>query len=705
MANNSAQPSDLFNPDIPKEKTPDFTAASKGSRPDTSMGTLLEGTGKLFGDLVQAKDQWYKNAITEQATAGVDQISNEFGVGSAETIDRTIVPKDRQPLPEEIENSMAHLKNLKTASASGSLTYSNYLARLESVSRQLRSRYPGYREHIDSEMSQLTGVKSANALVRELFNESNKGNSAEKREEAFINSHIKDIPPQYWIDRKQGAKWEFDRLRSEVNIRVYNDANQNIRQNQIATENQEGTLGKTRAADAARTDLAQQAAMAERDISNGIGKTRKEFLEKTRAWEASGGKLDPEAEQQMRIVVTQYKMMRGTQLQDFLNNKRLGGDPKNPTYSEILSPQDKASIVENYNKETAAFIDALGPNPKIGILESKQAYNESLLTDERARHLSKEYGRYMAVNRELYGTDAVNVHLKEPEALQAWNKYLKDMGTLAILSGSKTIPDAKAAIKNAQAQGVNDAQFARSTLATLISTATNEKLPLAMREKAINGLYGPSMQGFINSGGDPDSQDPNKKPLTYADRQAYWNMMTNPQITQAIWKMKEQGSPEVWNNYKVWSVDTAYNLFRQDMQTLGKAELRSGNVDVRYDPDTHMFSVVNMKDGRPVAAGDFSGRFVARNPGEVNADEAKDNLNAALSKLIPVWKQEGSDPNVNILQMLSHAGATMAAEKRTPVQGTVAGALFKAFRDGVKDLFELTDEQKRAQAEKRPAKR
>lgn len=695
MANNSAQPSDLFNPDIPKEKTPDFTGASKGSRPDTSIGTLLEGTGKLFGDLVQAKDQWYKNTITEQATAGVDQISNEFGVGSAETIDRTIVPKDRQPLPEEIENSMAHLKNLKTASASGSLTYSNYLARLESVSRQLRSRYPGYREHIDSEMSQLTGVKSANALVRELFNESNKWNSAEKREEAFINSHIKDIPPQYWIDRKQGAKWEFDRLRSEVNIRVYNDANQNIRQNQIATENQEGTLGKTRAADAARTDLAQQAAMAERDISNGIGKTRKEFLERTKAWEDNGGKLDPEAEQQMRILGTQYKMMRDQQLQDMLNNKRMGGDPKNPTYSEILSPQDRASIVENYNKETTAFIDALGPNPKIGILEAKQAYNEAVVTDEKAKHLAKPYGRFMTVSRELYGPDAVNTILKEPEYMAAWNKMVKDMGVLGIVSGDKEMPDAKSAIKNGQAQGINDPKFAKATLATLVKTVMDEKLPLAMREKAINGLYGPSMQGFINGG----------KDLTFQDRQAYWNMMTNPQVSQAVWKMKEQGNPEVWNNYKVWSVDTAYNLFRQDMQTLGRAEIRSGNVDIRYDSKSHMFSVIDTRVNRPSAPGEFSGRFIPRSPGEVNAIEAKDNLNAGLAKLIPIWKQEGVDPNQAILQIMSHAGASLATEKRLPTQGTVGGSIFKAFRDGVKDLFELTDEQKKAQAEKRPAKR
>ena len=694
MASQSAQPSDLFNPDIPKEQTPDFTGASKGSRADTSLGTLLEGTGKLFGDLIQAKDQWYKNTITEQATKGVDQISDEFGVGSAETIDRTIVPKERQPLPEEVEASMKHLKNLKTAAGSGSLTYSNYLARLESVSRQLRSRYPGYRDHIDSEMSQLTGVKSANALVRELFSEGNKENSAEKREEAFINSHIKDIPPQYWIDRRNGNKWEFDRLRSEVNIRVYADANQNIRQNQIATTNAEGNLGKTQAADAARTDIAQGAAIAERDISNGIGKTRKEFVERMKVWEANGGKLDPEAEQQMRILGTQYKMMRDQQLNDMLNNKRLGGNPKNPTYSEVLSSQDRAAIVDSYNKETAAFLDALGPNPKIGILESKQAYNESIITDERARHLAKPYGRFMTVSRELYGPDAVNTILKEPEYMAAWNKMVKDMGVLGIVSGDKDMPDAKASIKNAQAQGINDPQFAKATIQTLTKTAMDETLPIAMREKALKGLYGPGMQGFINGG----------KDLPLQDKQAYWNMMTNPQITQAVWKMREQGNTEVWNNYKMWSVDTGYNLFKQDMQTLGAAEIRSGNVDVRYDPDTHMFSVVDMRTNRPSASGDFSGRFVPRSPGEVNAVEMKDNLNAAVAKLVPIWKQEGTEPNQAILQLMYHAGSSMATEKRAPKEGTTASAIFRAFKDGVSGLFEITDEQKKAQAGKRSVK-
>lgn len=701
MASESVQPADVFNPDLPREQTPDFTGASKGTKADTSLGQLFEGAGKLFGDLVQAKDQWYKNIITEQATQGVDQIHNEFGVGSAETIDRTIVPNKNQPTPKEIDMAVKNLQGLKQSAASGNMNYSNYLARLESVSRQLRSRYPGYREHIDAEMSQLTGVKSANALVRELFSESTKENSAEKREEAFINSHIKDIPPQYWIDRRNGVKWEFDKLRQEVNIRVYNDANQNIRQNQINTDNLEGNLDRRKAKDSAVTDLAQSTAIAMRNNGEGWGANYKDLKTRVAASRGPNGEflLDAPAIEAMKGLATQIKMQRDAILMDKLNNQRLGG-PNGKTYSELLSPADKQEIIDNYNKETQYMLsDFAGKDVKIDTISAKSAYNEAMITDERYRAFQQDHMKKSHVLREIMGPDAYALHLREGENMAAFQKSVKDYMTTSVIVNNtpgrtgpiKTVADA---VKFAQDNGEKDPKIVKSTINTLISTIANEKAPMQAREAAVMGLYGPGMQGFINGG----------STLSYQDRKTYWDMMTTPQVAQSIYKMKQDGNEAAWANYKNWSTDTMYNLFKQDMQSMARIEEKNERIDIRYSPESQTFSVVDIQTGRPVQSGDFSGRFVTRTAGEVAAEGAKDRMNAAIHKLTPLWKLEGTDPNTALLHLFNEAGMSLSTEKVIQ-KGNIPGEFFRAFRDGVKSLFEITEEQKASQASGKPIKK
>jgi hypothetical protein len=180
-------------------------------RPNTSMGELFEGIGNIGSKAIQATDSLIKEGIKRDAHELIDPIqaqhgsamspeevvpiagtgakgrvralqmrdgaltqdddtSSALGYGPEDAkrdfdrVDSIFPVNDKRPLPPQAEKEISQLERFQKAYYAGKMSDSYYNSQLVSVAKQLRAQYPGYRDEVDTAISQITGVQPANAL-------------------------------------------------------------------------------------------------------------------------------------------------------------------------------------------------------------------------------------------------------------------------------------------------------------------------------------------------------------------------------------------------------------------------------------------------------------------------------------------------------------------------------------------------------------
>lgn len=193
---------------------PNYLGSSKEPeriQADTSLGSLFGNIGDITNKVGPAIEAGFKERIKDDAHKLIDPIMDQHGVNlSGEDVkgiagtgakgrvralqmkngtglfgddadgsgvssfsaedkpDVTaggIFPDDKaRPLPSGAQKEISQLTRMKAAYDSGSLSDSYYTSQLLATSKELRTRYPGWRDEVDSAVSQITGIQPANAL-------------------------------------------------------------------------------------------------------------------------------------------------------------------------------------------------------------------------------------------------------------------------------------------------------------------------------------------------------------------------------------------------------------------------------------------------------------------------------------------------------------------------------------------------------------
>jgi hypothetical protein len=82
-------------------------------------------------------------------------------------------PTDKQPT--ELENLPQQLDTVSQGQQQGKINNVDYWRNLDVMSRDLRTRYPGYASYIDQEFAKVTGQIPANARINQLVSAINQG--------------------------------------------------------------------------------------------------------------------------------------------------------------------------------------------------------------------------------------------------------------------------------------------------------------------------------------------------------------------------------------------------------------------------------------------------------------------------------------------------------------------------------------------------
>ena len=210
-----------FTQDVRPTNDPSYIGLSREpdrQRPNQSLGTLFEGIGEGLSGVVRTWDNENQVQIKEAAYRGVDEIRANQGVDAAVATDGLFAPStmpakgtgpggapnaamagNRPPNASAVTSQM---QRLTEAYQQGAIGDTAYYRQLEALSRQIRSRYPGYREEIDAQIKSITGINPANSLrseiAQQLAAQSAASNSTADKYLTYAKQKNEFLPPDFW---------------------------------------------------------------------------------------------------------------------------------------------------------------------------------------------------------------------------------------------------------------------------------------------------------------------------------------------------------------------------------------------------------------------------------------------------------------------------------------------------------------------------
>lgn len=198
----------IFNPDVPDVQPTNFLGWSKSIEQPKSDESgkyfgeankiRLAGAGEALDTAVGIADTYMKEGIIkpdirnqvdtvrDSFTAGLDATKQAFltkagvnsmpgsnpgggGEDSQEDGAHSLAgTASQQSVPQGISNGLGIASKVQDALASKKISETYYYGQLNSISKDMRSRYPGYRDYIDQEISKITGVNPANKLMESI---------------------------------------------------------------------------------------------------------------------------------------------------------------------------------------------------------------------------------------------------------------------------------------------------------------------------------------------------------------------------------------------------------------------------------------------------------------------------------------------------------------------------------------------------------
>lgn len=176
--------SSKFNPDPAQigEQSWDDAKGISQPGPNTAMASLWSGAGDLLKEGINTADtltkDYLKGEVRDQAGATQQYFSNALREANNQQLGGKtppVVPFDPnagQP-PAEVGAAGSKLQGMLGARQNGKMSETYYYGRLDSMAKDLRSRYPGYADYIDEQFEKVTGVNPANSFIKSVLGDIN----------------------------------------------------------------------------------------------------------------------------------------------------------------------------------------------------------------------------------------------------------------------------------------------------------------------------------------------------------------------------------------------------------------------------------------------------------------------------------------------------------------------------------------------------
>lgn len=585
-------------------------ADMRGSIASSGKATagLIEMGGNLYNQAVQTADIYVKEQVDNISRQQTDQVFDEFGVGDASLLEGTDV--DREPIPSEIDRAGKNLMKLTEAKNRGNVNENSYWTRMESISRQLRARYPGHRDYIDQKISSIAGGKPANQIVQNLLAEANSGkNGAIQSEKDRLNLIERATFAGLNADGSLSGMSQTDIIAKigPVLARKENLAQQKTELDMIDKADEQTQKMQAKHAQATvQVELAQVL----NDVASPVGKDYTEFMSNFNKY--SNG-ADPSAEEG-EMLRTQFGNLRTKVIAGLRSDLA-------DNYGSVLSKQQRAEVLAPAEEWFGMLEESLS-NPKNGMLVRLSNQLESWKNGDRKNLLEKSPAiRKLATYNAILDPQAVaivlnnNAELKTALDREIVEDFLDNTSTG---TGPSFADSIRYAQKNNGELGSNVPKVALRTHLEIMANPNSNPKDV---EKVAKALYRTENMSYMNS----DIVRPNEQPAVYG-------RFINPSNYETV---KRIGG-ETLENYKSWATGNFLNVFRTYANDLKEVDASL----ITYNAELGQFQTipeVEVRGGRGGAQGASTNTAIRSAQGRINV------LNAGLRNIMPVLKDQGLD--------------------------------------------------------------
>jgi hypothetical protein len=648
MANlTTNKPDDLLDPGFDNQPG-DYTRYSRGYDSDRSAGTRIGAVGDFIKDKFAADDAFLKQRTREEATTETDKIRNLFsGLDQRQggwTLEAIGVTKGNAVV-EEIKKRMDRLGKLDQAYASGRVTGTHYWTMLDVAARELRSKYPGYREHIDNVFSDLTGATPANQVVAGIRQDATRDrqNDPDKQlkrmvEEAAQNGYL----------HKTGFHAGPDGLPRDASgkpadLGTFTNAVSKVRGVHYDRQDAKARLEVDAAAGRANeNDVEKNAQGRIDDVGDGYFRTvtgvfgDPEQLQKkidALSKDAAAGKpLAGDELIKVQAEMAQHKTayMRAVE-------KELAETPN----VKMLSHERRKAIRESAETRWGQFEDIIY-NRNYGLASYNKAWTDSVGNSDVAKLIDRnETARQMNMINKWGGPDLVRNYLSaNPASMNDVQKLLKAQSLTKILStGAPIHQEIETAARRA---GITNVEYYDTIVDQTVKAVLDPKSPKEVVDNGIKSLYGPMNSNFLYRY-ENGTYVPTFK--NTAKMQEYYAKLTSPEMTKRVLELSQStNDPTYWTNYYGWTTRTLTNNgeFNRALQDVKRLSTETDQpFGVRYDPTTSTLSVVQ----RPVinTRRDSGGLMYPSYKAKV--EDAVNTFNRMSQPMREIFKHTKEDPS------------------------------------------------------------
>lgn len=695
----------VFNPAVQPVAAPDFTNVTKPiTQPeaDKSVGLTLDTVGKGIEGATQLADTAVKEDIKTTADTGVDKLRDAYTqnlvtlrnaqIGQSQTAE-SLLPDAGTPPPPGLDAGLDRVKQLGVAMAQngGKINDTLYTGGLNALAKQLRTQYPGYRDYIDQQIKEVSGVDPANAFMKNLMEDINRNAENNKtqlnatlgtlRDNANSGFHDNSgvTASQVYTAVSKGA------LSPDAGLAWLNSAKKLEYDNKVKADNRSSRLGDD--ADAAVNASKGFDQTITQTINHNvqtmtIGKGTDTFDGLQRFLQSHAGKGDVNDEtaqamgQQMQTLRTRTAQQLLAQAASDGTLAHMGADGSIKLKAQIdarLAPMDLA-IQDVFNKDWGSAYSHLNFNKAIGA-------DTGNLLNNAPNDKVREYIR-MSTALNQSSPEFAREYFKQnllgdvPKNEKEWIKSTGMGLMMQPLQTQGKLTSIQGAITDAKAAGVSSPKSFTSLVKNVDflsdpRLADEQKLNLAKAffdPNANHGLL--SDENFVK-----DHYDPTLK-REVPGKYSVFTRLSNENTASSINKLGMK-DPDVISNYQtMMSREFGEQLYSREIKDLAQTNARFTASNPNGSP-TFQVKLTNEPKQPPRFTlidnhGDEVDAPHAMASGLQSAYTAVNRLNGGMSGLWNVYNYTGADANQKVMENMYRYGYQ---DPSSPISGAVKSTL------------------------------
>jgi hypothetical protein len=576
-----------FNPSTNVDQGADWTGASRGPGVKKSFATLFEGATDTALGAVGVADLYVKETSKDEMQKSVDALDNEW-LGGASAFETEINSRNIQPPPEDLQRYAENLQLNKAAYQAGTLRESAYQLRIDSIARQMRARFPGHREYIDTTLSQIVGRSTANdarkVLLAEWEAEQNKADDQTKFERQYLKENEGFVRPDHF-EKYQKGEMSFAEVRANIQEKKAFIQNGEMIKSKLEAKNNSKSLDNFDVEENLMSEAANVSQLIGNETYNGINI---DMIDKAIKEHDPSTPWDPEQLATWTNALDKLEQITLKNWEDNLTRKwgASGASYASKLPADVLQ-RSRDLVLFNIRARKEAIVGKdfalIGAEAKINKARADNVIGK-LMTG-----IDKDYWRMVEAANQLGHKEMLNyVITGNPETLgnQSQTAILNRAQVMTAGDPTKGSTSEVLSTVNEQTAGKMEPQTARAVVKSTVKAlfapdATPEgKAAYAMK------LFGKGNMNIL------DDHFENTK-----SRQMIFDDMTRKEVFNVM-KELEGTHPEAYEAYRNWVTNQFHILFRDDVATMMDGQVYADSIKLTWDTNTRQI-VPKLADKNP----------------------------------------------------------------------------------------------------------